>query len=358
MENSKGKEEIYQEIYKRNLPDFMIKNGKRIMTEEEWKQQKEEITDMIFRELYGYQPFRDCTVTGWTERRNEDALGGKAYSELIYIKTATKYGVYIFPFTLLVPKGIKKVPLFIRFSFGMGEDMTEEILDHGFAIASVFYQNIMPDRLEAIREGIAGVGDPSAVFHWGKISMWAYGISRMTDYLLTRQDIDADRIALVGHSRRGKSVLLCGAIDHRYSLIVSAGSGAGGAALFRGKKGEQIENLSQHWFCENRKKYDFHPELLPFDQHYLIALAAPARVYISSASRDDWADPKSEFLSCVAASPAYEFQGIEGLIFEGWPECDCPMQEGHIAYHVRTGTHHLGRADWLYYMEYRDRYHI
>ena len=40
MENSKGKEEIYQEIYKRNLPDFMIKNGKRIMTEEEWKQQK------------------------------------------------------------------------------------------------------------------------------------------------------------------------------------------------------------------------------------------------------------------------------------------------------------------------------
>jgi len=54
--------------------------------------------------------------------------------------------------------------------------------------------------------------------------------------------------------------------------------------------------------------------LLPFDQHFLVAAIAPRKVYVASAIEDEWADPVSEFMSCYAASEVYEKLGLKGLV--------------------------------------------
>lgn len=167
----------------------------------------------------------------------------------------------------------------------------------------------------------------------------------------------------MGHSRLGKTALLAGALEERFSLTIVVQSGAGGAALFRGKTGEQIENLygkgSRLWFNGNFFKYREKVEELPFDQHFLLALAAPRHLYVSSAAEDDWADPKSEFLSCVAAGEAYAFLGEKGLVHHGsFPKPGEYFHDGRIGYHLRCGTHYLSRDDWKMIMDYRDRHQV
>lgn len=349
---------IQEELACRRLPDLMSLKGQKIVTEQDWADKCSEMRRILSQELYGFPPFRECRTEGRMVKESADSYGGKARSQTILLQLGTSRGVCSFPFELTLPKAVKCPPVFLSITGYPVNYLTEELIDNGYAVASVFYQDIMPDRPEAELEGIGRIIEKIPYIGWGKIAMWAYGVNRITDYLMTREFIDTGRIAVAGHSRLGKTALLCGAMDSRYSLIISAGSGAGGAALFRGKRGEQIEDLSRHWFCGNISKYDCHPEQLPFDQHFLLALAAPRRLYISGASRDDWADPFSEFLSCAAASPAYEFLGLKGLVHHGFPDCGQLLHDGHIAYHVREGTHAMTREDWHAYMRYRERWHV
>ena len=87
---------------------------------------------------------------------------------------------------------------------------------------------------------------------------------------------------------------------------------------------------------------------MPFDQHYLIASIAPRLVLVGSALEDEWADPVSEQLGCLAAAPA----------FDGDFQCDRIAQigdaflEGKVGYHLRKGSHYFSRTDWLRLMEF------
>ena len=353
-----GMKAIWEDLKQREIPDYMTFRGEKIVNREQWANQREELKKLICQEMYGYMPFRKWEVCGRVVQTVKEGYGGKVQIDTVDLQISTVRGVCSFPFQLAIPKNVINPPVFIHITGYPADYMTEELTDHGYAVASVFYQDIMPDRPEAVLEGVGRIIEVLPEIGWGKIAMWAFGVCRMTDYLMTREDIDRKRIAIAGHSRLGKVTLLCGALDERFSLIISAGSGAGGAALFRGKTGEQIENLSKHWFCGNMKKYAYHPELLPFDQHFLIAMAAPVKVYISSADEDAWADPKSEFLSCVAASAAYELLGEKGLVCDHYPEVDESLQDGSIAYHRRNGTHAMTRQDWHLYMKYRERWQV
>ncbi len=66
-----------------------------------------------------------------------------------------------------------------------------------------------------------------------------------------------------------------------------------GASLSRRNFGESLGFLTlafPYWFCRNFSKYSENENLLPFDQHALIALMAPRAVYIASATEDLWAE--------------------------------------------------------------------
>ena len=74
---------------------------------------------------------------------------------------------------------------------------------------------------------------------------------------------------------------------------------------------------------------------------------------MASALEDSWADPVSEMLSCVAASPAYEALGMKGIVCENrLPVAGDEYHEGSIGYHLRPGLHYFGREDWLRLMKF------
>ena len=234
----------------------------------------------------------------------------------------------------------------------------EKIVDAGYGAVLIHTNDICEDGKQYER-GILEFSPRREESDWGAIGAWAWGTSRVVDYLCQDPHIDEKRLAVLGVSRAGKTALWCGANDQRIAAVIPVVSGCGGASILRGKTGEHIRDMTKlfpHWTCEKYKEYAEREEELPVDQHMLLALCAPRPLYLSDAIEDDWADPKAAFQAAVLAGQVYELLGKKGLSQTEFPSVDTPVMGGDIAYHVRTGTHGITEYDWEQYLTFLKKY--
>ena len=224
------------------------------------------------------------------------------------------------------------------------------------AVLSFDYRDVTSDNND-FKNGIAPIfGNRRRNDAPGKIAMWAWAAMRVMDYIETLDEIDKSNVAVVGHSRLGKTALVAGGYDERFKYIISNDSGCSGAAITRGKQGETptvITNVFPFWFCPRYNKNAAKFDEGKFDQHFLMALSCPRHLMVGSAKEDLWADPASEFLATEMASEAWRLHGMRGLVHNGEiPEAKSVLGDGEVLYQVRMNTHYFSREDWLEYMAF------
>ena len=387
-------------------PDpLLCENGRRVDTAKGWEaHRRPELLSLLERECYGVPlpPPDELNIREFS--RKDDALGGLATRKEWEICCRMRNG-RSFSFVMLVylPNHAKgPVPAFLGLNFKGNHNTTteddvlktgyvregelavpergvqayrwcfEEVVRRGYASATICYHDIHPDRTHETGRSCFSLFFDEAEYPFIRrthsvIGAWAWGLSRGLDALEREPAIDASRVAVHGHSRLGKTSLWAGAVDQRFAMVISNDSGCGGAALHKRKFGE---NLSQHfeahekqgvpfWFLEGMRRYIWHEETLPFDQHELLAMAAPRPLCVASASDDFYADPEGEFLACHYASPVYELYGFPPFADEkGMPRMIAPGEHcpGRLHYHYRKGVHDQTEFDWKHYLEQADRF--
>lgn len=394
---------IYNEsdVPQYQLPDILTKfKGGKVKTAKVWfKKQRPEILKLFTNEVYGKVP----DIQGISEVKvwetSDKAVGGLAVRKqlsLFFNKNNHSLEVNVL---MYLPKSNPKSPVFLAYNFTgnhavyndpnirlteswvannpsvgiINNVVTEqsratasnrwpvdEIIKAGYGLVTIYYGDIDPDKndySDGIQSFFYQAGQTRPRFNeWGSIAAWAWGLSRVMDYLETDPMVDSKKVAVLGHSRLGKTALWAGANDQRFAMVISNESGCGGAALSRRKFGETVLAINRtfpYWFCDNFKKYNDNEESLPVDQHMLLALIAPRPLYVASAEGDQWADPRGEFLSAKYASAVYELLGKEGLPVKEMPEVNHPVM-GTIAYHIRSGKHDLTEYDWAQYLKFAD----
>ncbi len=385
------------------LPDLLTRfNGRKVKSEKVWlKKQRPEILKLFTNEVYGKVPgeMGISEVKVWES--SDEALNGLAHRKqvsLFFTKDDHHLEVNVL---MYLPKSPAKVPVFLAYNFTgnhtvindpairlteswvnnnpsigiINNQVTEqsrasdedswavaEIIKAGYGLVTIYYGDFDPDKND-FSDGIhpffyqENQANPR-YNEWGSIAAWAWGLSKAMDYLEQDPMVDPKKVAVLGHSRLGKAALWAGATDPRFAMVISNESGCGGAALSRRKFGETVQIINTsfpHWFCDNFLKYNDNEDLLPVDQHMLLALIAPRPLYVASAEGDKWADPRGEFLAAKYASAVYELLGKEGLPTKEMPGVNQPVM-GTIGYHIRSGKHDLTLYDWQQYIRFADKH--
>ncbi|MFL6333250.1 MAG: alpha/beta hydrolase family protein [Pyrinomonadaceae bacterium] len=377
------------------LPDpLVLSDGKRVRDAKTWySRRRPELVRLFEEQQFGRSPGRPAGMSFDVFDKGTPALGGKALRRQVTIYfTPDKAG----PKTELLvylPAGARKpVPLLLNLSFTANSNTVDDpgvkpgevwgrdrkripapqgtnfgkldvlpFLASGIGVATVYYGDIDPDFLGGIPYGVRalylkpGQTEP-APDEWGAIAAWGWGLSRALDYFETDRGVDAKRVAIVGVSRLGKTVLWAGARDTRFALVIASCSGEGGAALSRRNFGETVKHLTAptrypYQFAANYQKLADRPGESPVEAHLLLALIAPRPLLLQTGDTDLWSDPKGEFLSAVAAGPVYRMLGAEDLGTDQMPPAGQPILH-RLGYYMHAGGHGTLPSDWPLFLRF------
>lgn len=374
------------------LPDpLILQNGQSVSDASTWfKKRRPEILRQYETEIYGRVPKRAPKVKFKVIETVSNALNGAAVRKEIAAHFGDEQeGPTLHVHLYLPAKAGKPVPVLLHLTFfgaapasvaapvnasatnaGTSRPRFSEagpiadVLARGYGYATLRYTEIEGDsrtnNLNGVRKLALAPGQTApAADDWGTISAWAWGASRVLDYFEKDRGVDAKRIALIGHSRLGKTVLWTGARDPRFAMVFSSCSGEMGAALARRDYGETVDDMAANFpwqFAGNFQKYAGHWSAMPVDAHLLIALNAPHPVFITGGTQDQWADPHGEFLAEAAAGPVYRLLGKKDLGTTELPPLDTPLISGSLGFNYHTGGHTITAAEWKTFLDFADQH--
>ncbi|MBN1419625.1 MAG: acetylxylan esterase [Planctomycetes bacterium] len=384
-----------------DLPDPLVfLNGKRVETTEEWvAKRRPELKALFQHYMYGYLPPPPAKINSAIERVDPAFFGGKATKKEVVIRFGPEDAPRIHLLVIVPNHRDAPAPAFLGLNFcgnhtvvddpsvaipagwmygscpgckdgrateagrGGQKDVwaAERTIDRGYALATFYNGDIDPDRPDfddGIHPFYRTPGERPGPLEWGTIAAWAWGIHRAVDYLVSDPDIDGKRIAAVGHSRNGKTVLLAAALDERIAMAIPHQAGCGGTAPSRGKIGESVKQINKafpHWFNDTFPAFDDNVDRLPFDQHALVALVAPRPVLFTNAIEDRWANPSGQFDVLKAADPVYRFLGIRGIEAASMPE-PRKLVGDRLGFFIRPGKHSMTEEDWAVFLDFADRH--
>ncbi len=383
------------------LPDVLtMRDGTKVTTKAEWEQNRRpELKELFQHEMYGRFPAKPKVTTKVLfEEMNSPALDGKGTLREVEITFGPKEWPKIY-LLVAIPNSKTPVACFFGPNFhgnhmvtpskkvhipevwvpsrypgvvknkataaGRGKEEGKwplrQIIGKGYAVATFYCGDVQPDRpnvnegMRATLPRLPGLQPPDET---ATIMWWAWGCHRAVDYLVTTREIDPKRLAVVGHSRLGKTALLAGAFDSRIAVVIPHQSGTGGAAPSRSQnpKSEPVKRINTsfpHWFCTRFKAFNDDVTKLPFDQNGLVALCAPRAVLATNAQDDQWANPAGQFDVLTAAAPAYQLYGITHPVAAKMPP-EGKLSAERLGYFIRAGKHSMTPDDWKVFMAYGD----
>lgn len=381
------------------LPDPLVGlDGRKATTPQEWtRRRRPELKALFQHYMYGTLPAKPSQFSARITGEHLDFLGGKAI--LTTLTLTFDADSPQLDLMLVTPRNVPgPVPLFLSLNFcgnhavhsdpriplGRGwvrsncpgcpdghatesargrqaQDWPlETIIDRGYGFATIATADIDSDRAEVSdgvyhwQAGLMGVTNPTA--DRGTIAAWAWGLQRCVDYLVTDQRVDPHGIAVVGHSRNGKTALLAAAFDERIALAIPCQAGCGGTAPSRGVVGESVKRINTsfpHWFNARFKEFNDDPSRLPFDQNALVALMAPRPVLLSNATEDTWANPVGQFDVLRGAESVYRLLGAGGCDATS-PPPEGELVKSRLGYFVRPGKHSMNAVDWAAFLDFAD----
>jgi hypothetical protein len=381
-------------------PDpLLMRDGKAVTTEKQWRtERRPELLALFQHYMYGTIPPKPDRIEFKVEATYPDFLDRKATLKLVTISFGDAAAPKI-DLLLAVPNGTGgRVPVFLAINFCGNHAVTPDprvpltrgwiygnctgstnsrateacrgsqakdwdlaqIIGRGYALATFCNSDLDSDRAN-VSDGVYAwlarkAGQPVPTRDRGSIAAWAWGFHRCVDYLLTEPGLDPKGIAVVGHSRNGKTALLAAAFDERIALCIPLQAGCGGTAPSRGKIGESVKQINTsfpHWFNAAFKQFNDRTDRLPFDQHCLVALMAPRPVLLANALEDQWANPSGQFEMLLAAEPVYRLLKADGLASPKMPELE-HLSAGKLGYYIRPGKHSMTRQDWGAFLDFAD----
>ena len=386
----------------KELPNPLIMlDGTKVTTPQQWMTQRRPELQRLFQHyMYGFAPAAPDNLKTETVRVNKNFLDGKATKKEIVI-TFGPDGTPPLHLLLVVPnKRTGPAPIFLGINFRGNHTLhpdesiripegwmnnryegvvnnrataasrgtrfdtwaMDDTIDAGYALAVFYCGDIDPDKhdfSDGVHPHFLKQGQKELGPHdWGTIAAWAWGVSRAIDYLETDTAIDNKRIAVVGHSRLGKTTLLAAAFDDRIALAIPHQAGCGGTAPSRSTVGESVERINTHfphWFNDTFPEFNKQVERLPFDQHCLAALVAPRPVLMSNAVEDTWANPNGQFEMLRAADPVYRLLGVQGIDAKT-PPATGELLNSNLGYYIRAGKHSMTREDWQVFRAFADEH--
>ena len=386
------------------LPDPLVFNdGSPISNANQWRMRRNEIIQLFEEHVYGSMPKRPHgNERSFAKVVNDTtiAIGSSEQPRVrlkeVQLKLGTRQGAPIGNLAIFLPLDRKSAsPVFLAYNFQGNHSVCSssqvtrnpvwnrerklvvpeessrgakasrwplaEIVERGYGLVTLYYGDVDPDFDDGFKNGVHPMFPElqDRPDNWASIGAWAWGLHRVMDYLEHDSDVNHRHVALMGHSRLGKTALWAGATDERFPVVISNNSGCGGAAIARRQFGETVARINTnfpHWFCRKHKGYNNRESELPVDQHMLVSLIAPRAVCIASAVEDRWADPRGEFLAAFHAQPVWHLLGKTGLGLQSdkMPLLNRPV--GHeIRYHLRSGKHDVKDFDWQQYLDFADR---